>query len=324
MIPTFAAGLLPSKRFIGSFQGIAPSTASIQTVTLQVTAAWNYVDPWFVFTNVTPAMVQECRLKIGGNIIQRWAGADLDAFNQYDNLPAVSINNVFKLPFRRMGIRGGAQAISFTPPGAFVSGSARDLAYETTLNSGSDGTNGGTQPGYAAITNIVVEFDLVNTTSSQPAISLYARVTPPQAGGPGSVRRIDKQSLLISNGQVQITKQQMGLDALRPYLNRIVLVNPDPGNVTFDTFQLRYGTNDWWTISAALLNQGASEDNLRTTNQPAYYILDFQEEGWGDTFLDMSASNADILLTFTAAGVTTLNNMVFYMDTLGLPFSANS
>lgn len=323
MIPSFTAGLLPSKRFIGSFQGIAPSTAGVQTVTLQVTAAWNYVDPWFVFTNVTAAMVQECRLKIGGNIIQRWAGVDLDGVNQYDKMPAVSVNKVFKLPFRRMGIIGGASAINFANA-KYVSGASRDLAYETTLNTGSDGTLGDTQPGFAAIQNVVVEFDLINTTSSQPAISLYARVTPPQAGGPGSVRRIDKQSLLISNGQVQITKQQMGLDALRPYLNRIILVNPDPVNVTFDTFQMRYGTNDWWTISAALLKQGASEDNYRTVNQPNYYILDLQEEGWGDTFLDLSASNADILLSFQAAGVASLNNMTFYMDTLGLPFSANA
>ena len=323
MIPVATAGLLPSKRFIGSFQGIAPSNAGSQTVTLQVQPAWNFVDPWFVFTNVTAAMIAEFRLKIGGNIVQRWLGADLDAMNQYDKLPAVSVNNVFRIPLRRMGLRGGAQIFSGGPTPSFVSGSPRDLAYETTLNTGSDGTAGGTVPGYAAIKDVTMEFDLINTTSSQPAIQLYCRVTPPVPGGPGSVRRFDKQALLISSGQVQITKSQMGLDALRPYLNRIILVNPDPDNITLDNFQLRYGTNDWWTISTKLLAQGAQEDALRVTAIPNYYVLDFQEEGWGDTFLDLSAANSDILLTFTAAGVAALNNMTYYIDTLGLPYSAN-
>ena len=43
-LPQVTAGLAPQKRFIGQFQGIAPSVTTTQTTVLQVTTAWNYVE----------------------------------------------------------------------------------------------------------------------------------------------------------------------------------------------------------------------------------------------------------------------------------------
>jgi hypothetical protein len=153
-------------------------------------------------------------------------------------------------------------------------------------------------------------------------LSVYARCTAPIPGGPGAVYRVDQQTKTISNGTVTITKPEMGLDALRPYLNRIALFTPDAGT-TFDNFLLRYGTNDWMQVSAALLKQTAEMDALHTT-QTGLYVIDFQEQGWGDTVLDLSNPNADILLQFTASGITTLPTLVYYPETIGAPFAPNA
>lgn len=315
-LPPVVRALVPSKRLIGVFQGIAASTAPKQTVTLQVAAAWNFVDLYLLLTNLVAANFQEIRIKIGGNIIQRWAGADLDKRLQYDKQPASSTNAILKLPMRRMGIRGG---MSFMGKDAVITGASRDLAYESTLNCGSAGG------GYTAIVDVQIELDVINTGGSQPQVSLYGRVTSPVPGGPGGVYRVDKQTkTLPSSGTVTITKAEMGLDALRPLLNRITLVNPDSGNITFDNFLLRYGNNDWWQVSASLLQQTATEDALRTSQQPDIYVLDFQEEGWGDTPLDLSDPNADILLQFETAGGAGGENLVYYIESVGLPFSPNA
>lgn len=315
-LPPVIRALVPSKRLIGVFQGIAASTAAKQTVTLQISAAWNFVDLYLILVNLTSANFQELRLKIGGNIIQRWAGADLDRRLQYDKQPASSTNAILKLPMRRMGIRGG---MSYMAEKQIITGAPRDLAYESTLNCGSAGG------GYSAIVDVQLELDVINTGGPQPSVSLYGSVTSPVPGGPGGVYRVDKQTkTLPAAGTVTITKSEMGVDALRPLLNRITLVNPDSGNITFDNFLLRYGNNDWWQVSAAFLQQICTEDGLRTSQQPDQYILDFQAEGWGDTPLDLSDANADILLQFEVAGGAGGENLVYYIESVGLPFSPNA
>jgi hypothetical protein len=320
MLPSALMEYMPRKRFFGQFQGLAPSVASLQPVTLQLNAAWNFEDIYLVCQNVTLAMIQEARLKIGADVIQRWVGADCDATHQYDREPAFATNNVFKFPLRRMGLRGGANVINFDSK-TFLSGDPKILSTESTLNCGSSGG------GFAAIKDVTLELDLINTGSGQPVVQVYGRVTPPIAGGPGAVRRVDKQSKQIGNGSVVITKSEMGLDALRPYLNRIILVNPvvpsDPPTLAvFDNFQLRWGTEDYWTIPLGLLNQTQTEDNLRTL-QAGYTILDFQETGWGDELLDLSNPASDILLRFDCSGLAAASTLIYYVETLGLPFSAN-
>lgn len=317
-LPPMVAGLLPQKRFLGVFQGIAPNTAPQQTITFDVTAAYNYLDLYLRMANVTIAMIQQIRLKIGSQIIQKWNGTDLNLRLQYDRQPAFTSKGILKLPLRRMALRGGAQFINFNA-GAFINGSPRDLGYETSLNCGSAGG------GYTAIKDVSIEIDFVNT-GAQPTVAVHGRVTSPVEGGPGLVYRVDQQSKTIANGTMTITKAQMGLDALRKYINRIVLVNPDPGNVTFDNFQLRYGTNDWWSPLPANLQQYTEiEDDLHDISilpNQELVVFDFQEEGWGDTMLDMTASNSDILFQFDMQGVTALNNLTYYIETAGDPFSA--
>ena len=310
--PRVIGSMIPQKRFITTFQGITALFAPKQTVTVQVSAAYNYLDLWLQTVNVTVAMIQQVRLKIGGEVIQRWSGADLDARLQYDKQPTFASFGILKLPLRRMGIRGGMNVLDFNAQ-MFLSGSARDLSYESSLNCGSAGG------GFKAIQDISIELDLVNTGAGAPQVQVFARVTAPVAGGPGAVYRVDQQTKTISNGTVTITKSEMGIDALRPFINRITLVPPAG---TLDNFQLRYGTNDWWTVSSRLLQYSQTEDALRNSAIPAQYVLDFQEEGWGDTMLDMSASNSDILLQFEATGAA--GTLTYYMESLGLPFASNS
>ena len=308
------AGLIPQKRYITSFQGIQASIASKQTSTITIPALYNYLDLWIQAVNLTISMVQEVRLKIGGTVIQKWAGADLDAMNQYDKVQAFgtvgpSGFNILQIPLRRLGIRGGSTLLN-AQGGVLASGSARDLAYETSLNCKVGGGS------FKAIKKVTLEIDLVNTSNPAPAMQLYARVTDPVEGGPGLVQRCDKQTKNVANGEITWSKEDLGLDALRPYLNRLIFV-PVPGG-TLDNYQFRYNTNDWWTISEDLRLFGANEDALRI-QQAGYYVLDFQEEGWGDSQLDMSDPNSDILVQFE--GTNTAGNMICYVVTSGLPFS---
>lgn len=301
---------LEAKKFIGVFQGIAPATAAKQTSTLQITAAYNFVDMYLILGNLTAAMLQEIRLKIGGDVIQRWAGTQLNTRLLYDNVPSSATYNVLKLPLRRMGLRGGFSLIDFAKS-IFVDGGARMLSTETSLNCGSAGA------GFSAIENVSIEVDVINTGVAQPTLSLYARVTSPIEGGPGAVYRVDKQTKTISNGSVVITKPEMGLDALRPFLNRLSLFAP--AGATFSDFMLRYGTNDWLQLSPDLLSFTGAEDNLHTP-QAGLTVLDFQEV-WGDTVLDLSAPSADILLQFTCSGLAAADALTYYVETLGAPFA---
>ncbi len=313
-LPSVIQRNLEMKRFIGVFQGIAPATAAKQTSTLQITAAYNFLDMYLVLGNMTAAMLQQIRLKIGGDVIQRWAGTDLDSRLQYDKVVASVTYGVLKLPLRRMGIRGGFELIDFNKQ-ILVPGSARDLATESSLNCGSAGG------GFAAIENVVIEVDVINTGAPQPTLSLYSRCTAPIPGGPGAVYRVDQQTKTIGNGTVTVTKPEMGLDALRPYLNRLTLFAP--AGATFTDFLLRYGTNDWFNLSANLLSYTAVEDDLHNI-VAGMYVLDFQEQGWGDTVLDLSNPNADILLQFTAAGIGAANTLTYYVESIGAPFAPNA
>ncbi len=302
---------VPEKRFIVNFPPATPNQAAIQTLQVPITAAWNFLEFYLVTANLTISMVQELRLKIGGEVIQRWFGPDLDAALQYDKRPAFGVDGILTIPLRRMGLRSGLDVIDFDKK-VFLSGEGRDLAYESSLNCGSAGG------GFRAITDVSIELDLINT-GAQPGIGVYARVTPPIPGGPGPVYRVDKQSKTVSNGQIVITKAEMGLDALRAFLNRIQLVY-FPGG-TADNWQLRYGTNDWWTIGEALLIRAQTEDGLRVP-QAGMDFLDFQEEGFGDTMLDLTASNSDLLLQFQ--GTATAGLLTYYLHSLGLPFAPNA
>lgn len=313
MLPRIIGNMIPQKRFIGTFQGIAPATAAKQTVVLAVTTAYNYVDLYLQCANLTAVMFQEIRLKIGGEVIQRWAGADLDGMNVYDKQPLFSKWSIFKIRLRRMALRGGLNVIDFNQK-MFLSGSPRDLSYESSLNCGSAGG------GFQAIQSVSIELDIIDTPAGQPTCQLIARVTAPVPGGPGAVLRVDKQSKQIAAGDVTITKSEMGLDALRPFVNRIILIPPVIAANTLTDFQLRYGTNDWWTVNANMLGMTQEEDNLHTDFVTAgtRYVLDFQEEGWGDTMLDMSSFTSDLLLKFTSANA---GQLVYYVESVGLPFA---
>jgi len=310
--PSIVQNLVPRKRFIGNFQGITPNLGPMQTVTLDVNGSWNHLEWLFNLVGITAAMIQEMRVKIGGTVIQKWVGADLDARLQYDKVPAVSVNSVLTVPFRRLALRGGETIINWASK-VFIPGDPRFLAYESSLNVGSAGG------GQAAITNVSVEFDLINTPNSACAIQMYSRVTAPVDGGPGLVLRIDKQTKTFANGSVSFTKAEMGLDADRKFLSRVYFTLP--GGLAISNVQVRYGTNDWWVVPDNVLTQAQQMDGLH--NVPSgLFILDFQEEGWGDTLLDMSDSASDFAIFLTASGLGGATAVPYYMETLGIPQAA--
>ena len=308
--PTISLGLLPRKRFMGTFQGIVASTAALQQVSLDVNGAWNHLEWHLNLGNLTPAMFQEIRVKANGAIFQKWNGADLDALLQYDKVPAASVNNVLVIPFRRFAMRSSVNLIDFKGA-SYVDGSSQFQSLETSLNVGAPGAS-------VPITAVSLECDIINTGAGQPTLSLYSKCTDPQQGGTGPVLRSDKQAKTFANGSVSITKSEMGLDALRPYLNRLVFTLP--GGLVISNVQLRYGTNDWWVVPDNVLAQMTGVDNMH--NLPnGQFILDFQEEGWGNLMLDLTDPNSDIAVYFTASGLAGATNVPYYVISAGPPFA---
>ena len=185
------------------------------------------------------------------------------------------------------------------------------------------------------ITDVPLEFGLLYGEVAE-AFDAW-RKTPPAVGGEladvliflvalaemtGTDLQDAVQAKLAANGTFILTKTEMGLDAMRPFLNRVTFVLPSGASVS--NIQLRYNTQDWWaTLPLGLIQYYQTED-ANHVNQAGYFILDFQEWGYGDTVLDLSDPKADIYLQMTLAGVTGSPTMVYYVETLGLPFSPNT
>ncbi len=302
---------LPRKRFMGNLPSIAPSTVGSQTVTMDVNGAWNHLEWFLALTNLTAANIQQLRVKVGGVLIQRWNGTDLDAYLQYDKVTASAVNSVLVVPFRRLALRGAFTLIDFDAK-KYTDGSSRFQEYESSLNVGSiDPTTG------RAISNVSLEVDLINTGVSQPAIALYSRCTAPIPGGAGPCLRVDQQYKTLANGSVSLTKAEMGLDALRNFVSRMVFALPAGASIS--NAQLRYGTNDWWVFPSNVLAQAQQMDGLHISPVNNQLILDFQEEGFGDTALDVSDPSSDLALFFTISGLTAATSVPYYMVTLGQP-----
>ena len=99
----------------------------------------NYCYWYWVLTltgGLTTAMMTEIRVIANTTLLYKISGTSMDIINQWYKMPsytAVSGSSILIIPFRRFGLRSGAQDITFgaTPAqSSFVSGTAKDNGVE--------------------------------------------------------------------------------------------------------------------------------------------------------------------------------------------------
>ncbi len=289
-----------------SFSPLQVSTAAKQTTSADFQAAWDYWQINFLLSNLTLAMIQEVRILVNQVPIVRASGAQIDAINQYFKAPAFSAAGVLTWFFRRLGIRGGAE--SFDPKSlTFISGSAKDLALESSLNCGSFDSQG------VGIGSLRIEIDVINTGVGVPTVQAIASVTNPVPGGAGFVRRFEKQTVNVSaNAQYVASKNNLLFGEPRHMLLNCLHLVPAGG--TLDSFVMRHNGMQTFIRSDAQNRFIQAQDGLRTP-QGGYYEIDMSERGYGDEFLQIGQEGTDLQLQFTPS-VT--GNVDILQDSLGV------
>lgn len=285
---------------------ITPAQVALQTINADLPAAWDIWQLDFRLLNVTLAMIQEMRIMANDVPIVRASGATVDFVNQYFGAGAFGAAGVLTWFFRRLGIRGGAQAFDKTS-GDFLSGSAKDLGLESSLNCGSFDSNG------FGIRSLRVEIDLINTAAGAASIQITARATDPVPGGAGLVRRFEKQTVNVAASAQYIAAKNNLLfgDPLHQLLNALHLV---PAGGTLDSFVVRHNGVQKFQRSDAYNRFVQAQDGLRTP-QAGVYSLDWSERGYGDEFLQIGKPGTDLQLQFTPS---LAGNVDIFQDSVGV------
>jgi hypothetical protein len=285
---------------------ITPNQAALQTINADLPAAWDIWQLDFRMQNITLAMIQELRILANDTPIVRASGATIDFVNQYCNAPAYGAAGILTWFFRRLGIRGGAQSFDKNSM-TLISGSAKDLGLETSLNCGSFDGNG------FGVRGLRVEIDLINTAVGAASVQITARVTDPVPGGAGLVRRFEKQTVNVAaNSQYVAAKNNLLFgDPLHQLLNMLHLV---PAGGTLDQFVIRHNGMQKFIRTDAYNRIVQAQDNLRTP-QAGIYSIDFTERGYGDEFLQIGNPGTDLQLQFTPDANGNVN---IFQDSIGV------
>jgi len=295
------------------FSPITPSQAGVQTVSAEFPCRYDYRDIELDLGSggaaITPAMIQEVRLKANGQVILRSGGTVLDAINQYYKAPAAA--QVLSLMARRLGIRGGAQAIK---GGTLISGSAKDLSLETNLNTGSFNKAG------QGISSLICEIDIINSPAGAPRILPFAQVTDPYPGGAGIVRLLDKTSFVAVSGSNTASKSNALLygDPNHAMLNALYIVAPTS---VLSNYQFFFNNNlilqRTQAQNAYLQQVDALRDPLTFFNTYNGVVLEWSPTGFGDEVLNIQDPSTDMRLIFNS---TVAEALAFYQDSFGYPF----
>ena len=295
------------------FSPITPSNVGLQTVSAEFPARYNYWDIDLDLGSgpaaITPAMIQEIRIKANGMVIRRISGTYQDAINQYFNAPmAVSILSIF---FRRLGIRGGIQGIN---AGKLLSGSAADLALESTLNTGSFNKAG------LGISSLICEIDLVNTPAGAPRIFPFAQVTDPYLGGAGLVYFQDKTTFNPPiGGAVTASKSNALLfgDPIHTQLDVLFIFSPTSA---LDNYNWYFNNNLIIQRSDAANLYFQAADNLRNPTvlrTATGTAFEWSPNGFGDEVLNIADPSTDLRFVYSNSVAEAQDYIQF---SLGYPF----
>jgi len=293
--------------------------AVVRTYKKNLQAKWNFQQiDLQLFGGLLPTHIKEIRLYANGNVIQKYrssvdglvsGGTILDTINKYRKLPAynaIAGASILSLYMTRVGIRGGIQGFDKGSQ-TLISGSAKDLETECSLNCGSYAMDGNGKP-TLGISSLRIEIDVTGTPAAGAlAIDLNAKAYDPYPGGPGLIMYVDATSFNASLGRNTVTKDEafvMG-DMKRALLEQVYMV-PDAGVGPLDNFTM-YMNNEIIMLNRTnARNQFLqTAQNLRTP-QAGMDVLDWSSEGWGDQDMLISPSDTDTTLevdTAAAGGI---------------------
>lgn len=228
----FLASNSPIDILLPVFQPIQPSTAGKVTYQIPVPTNWCYLFFSLMFTGAAGfnpvTCLQELRVKVNGILLMQLSGSNLDAINQYLKYPASTATGsattfISIVPFLRQNMKGQNGWIDFQASD-FNTGSIPDIEWETLLNCGSMDPQTG-----MAITQVILELDMVNTPAGTLAVTPTAKVLPSSPGGPGALMFWNKTTFTASNSNANQLTGQNGLlygDVNHAYLDSLFMFPP--------------------------------------------------------------------------------------------------
>jgi hypothetical protein len=251
---------------------------------------------------VTPAVLTETRVKPLGEPLQTFVPEDLDLINQYFKQPPAALAGgtvwIYDVSQTRQNLRGGDSYINFTSQ-TFVSGSAGDLMEATELNCGSPDASA------KSINQLKIEIDVTGYAAGAGGyINLLLLAGPPFPGGPGLLKRIDKDSIVIGAGQQTLTKTNLFHvgDRQHQILDALFFIPPSdagPIQATLDNWQVWFNDNEIRQRSE-YQNEFIQTIGLARAPQALLYAIDFTELGFGDKSLPIGDPNTDFYIKVLA------------------------
>lgn len=260
--------------------------AAGQTAVIKLPVGFTYHGVMIPFTGVTLAQMDEIRVVVNGDVIQRWVGGDrLDSVNQFDNQTAAGA--ILRLDFERRGML------------------TRQSNEASVLGTGWNSTPAGRKnPDPRPVTSAQIEID-IDALAAAPAISyVIARRSAPQPSGT-LLRVIRKPYSVAGAGDFVISD----LPIYGGIINRVHFVAAGVNSVS-----LELDNQKVWERSAAE-NTRIQADYGKRTAQSNVYTMDFSEAGYGGDFLDVRAFQ-DVRFTLDMAGAVTVNVEVETLDVL--------
>lgn len=260
--------------------------AAGQTAIIKLPIGFTYHGVLIPFSGVTLAQMDEIRLVVNGDVLQRWVtGTRLDSVNQFDQQTAAGA--ILRLDFERRGLM------------------TRQAIEHTVLGTGWNSTAAGRQqPDPRPVTSAQIEID-INSAATAPAISyVIARRSAPQPSG-DLLRVIRKPYSAGGAGDFVISD----LPIYGGIINRIHFVS---ASITAVKLELDNQTVFERTETE---NTRIQTDLDRRTPQSGVYTVDFSEAGYGGDFLDVRAFQ-DVRWTVTMSAGGAINCEVESFDVL--------
>lgn len=260
--------------------------AAGQTAVIKLPVGFTYHGVIIPFSGVTLAQMNEIRLVVNGDVMQRWVGGDrLDSVNQFDQQTAAG--SLLRLDFERRGL---------------ITRQARE---HTVLGTGWNGTPAGRkEPDPRPVSSAQIEID-IDAAASAPSLSyVIARRSAPQPSG-DLLRVIRKPYTASASGDMVISD----LPVYGGLINRIHFVNAN-----INSLKLELDNQTVFERTAAENQRIQSDYGIRTP-QSGIETIDFSEAGYGGDFLDVR-SFQDVRWTLNLSSSGTVNVEVETIDQL--------
>lgn len=234
--------------------------------------------------------LSEIRVIANSKVIQRFSGADRNAFNLFFGREDATIDDdTFNLviPFDRYGVM------------------TRDGEEVTALNTGSADANG------RSINQLSLEVDIASSGfSGTPTLTLYATQSEALAGGAGTVPYVLKSTRdYASAANYAISDLPRG-GMTSQFVDQLFF---KPGSGTLDNFLVEANQVKIFERTTAL-NERAQRDGVRVP-QAGYYVIDRTEHGYGGDPFDVRGLD-DWRVSFDVSAANTLTLYTFYLGGL--------